>query len=281
MTTASPPSPRVLVLAPVGFDLVELKGLLEAAGLTLMTLGETASSDTSAIAALRRTFASAGLVLVLSDGVPSPSQLFEAGFAAGQNRPVLIAAPTLSDLVVPGAHVLTYEAWNPHRIVETARRMVKAPVAISPRKESPTFPDRSAARANTAREFETKVADAIRASGVDLSNRNSSDDDGFDLAVYSADLELVVGNPLLVEIKRELPPNPKPLILQLAGAAQAIRVPWVLLIHGSATNTPIPQNLPFNVLVMPFELLGEKPSPGQFVRVVQSLRNSAAHGLPR
>ena len=271
----------VLVLAQVGFDLRGLKRELREAGFELVTMGKVVGLSSTIVESLTEAVQSASLILVIADGHFSSNQLFEAGFATAIGRPVVIASRAGSAEIsrsLAGALVLTYDPANLESLVEAIRRLAKPTKVAAPKHESTRPEVSSIPFLGNARTFEMAVATAIQRTGVEVISQFSYDR-GFDLAVYSTDLEFVVGNPLLVEVRHRLPSNSRQVIDRLAHSAFAIRVPWVLLVHGSGVDTPIAPGTPPNVLVMPFELLGEAPERGQFVDLVRQLRNRAAHGL--
>jgi hypothetical protein len=103
-------------------------------------------------------------------------------------------------------------------------------------------------------------------------------DEGADLAIWSDALQATVGNPLVIEIKSELPTH-NVMMEAAQNFARYITAAgglWGLLLYGSGPDKP--RGLPSNVLALPIGALFKRLKTQSFEEVVRDLRNRRVHG---
>jgi hypothetical protein len=129
------------------------------------------------------------------------------------------------------------------------------------------------------------IATAIRASGVDTQasvlHRAAAEEIRADIAVWSDELELLVGNPIPIEVRssvltaHDAEHAAKNLMRAMVGA----KVRWglILFLNASADAMGVLSNYP--VLGMSIEDFLEGLRKRSFAKIVADLRNRAVHGV--
>lgn len=125
------------------------------------------------------------------------------------------------------------------------------------------------------------LIEAIEASGsIAVANTG---DPGFDLGVWSDDLEAIGGNPLLVEVKRSLMPGAVEQVLHGLADHPSARLGLVVYLEPPpGDQLPSREELDqarFPVLVISFQQLLRRMASASFAEVVRDMRNRSAHGL--
>jgi len=126
------------------------------------------------------------------------------------------------------------------------------------------------------------LVEAIEASGS-IAVVNTERDPGFDLGVWSDDLEAIGGNPLLVEVKRSLVPGAIDQVLHGLAAHPSTRLGLVVYLEPptgdrSPSRTELDQAR-FPVLVISLQQLLRRMASASFAEVVRDMRNRSVHGL--
>lgn len=125
--------------------------------------------------------------------------------------------------------------------------------------------------------FEQLVADLLKESGVSTVIKNPGHDVGIDLAVWSDELQEVVGNPFLIEVKSRVRSQRDLLhaLEQVESYRQKSSSKWALLILSSAMA-----NIPFvgSVLAVTMSDLIDRLRTRSFTDVIRELRNERVHG---
>lgn len=276
----------LLAIAAPGQALAALQQGLRERGHRLQTLSELPAYGSTLREKLVSAVKSAELVICVTGAELEPSLAFELGIAVGAGVPVIVLASSPIERPASMAGLL-YTSYDPLRpepallAIDRAVSTIGSAEHDSPgrRRDTTAYAAMPEMPGGAGAEFESWVAEFIRRTGVDVFLQPAGPSRSFDLAVYSSDLELAVGNPLLVEVKYRLPRDTA-VIRRLQDAAAQVRAQWVLLLHaGDAPPAAYRDLHPSNVLIMSVKELGSEPLAGAFVQRVRALRNLAAHGL--
>jgi hypothetical protein len=129
--------------------------------------------------------------------------------------------------------------------------------------------------------LEDVVVEAIRQSGVSIASQSGGPGRGFDLAVWSEDLEPWVSNPLLIELKASIGSEAalEDVILNLARTMGGTGVQWALLIYGDSPLAPDKVVGPPNILAISAEEFLRALETRSFGELVRTLRNERVHGV--
>ena len=221
--------------------------------------------------------------------------MFEAGLALGLGKSLLIIAapgatvPTdLAGQVIARArpddldainfaldHVQQRAPWDTRHTPRPGGRPLGADVV-----------DRLLARLSASGHTEASsiavLLEAIEASGS-VAVVNTERDPGFDLGVWSDDLEAIGGNPLLVEVKRSLVPGAVEQVLHGLADHPSARLGLVVYLESSEGDRPPSRaeldQARFPVLIISLQQLLRRMASASFAEVVRDMRNRSAHGL--
>jgi hypothetical protein len=122
---------------------------------------------------------------------------------------------------------------------------------------------------------QSKGSGAIAAANLDP-------DVGFDVGVWSDDLAAIGGNPLVVEVKRNLLPEATSQALHALVQHPTARLALIVHLHtshddrASAAMKTVPT--PYPVLTTSLEELIRRMASASFAEVVRDLRNQSVHG---
>lgn len=292
MATRSSDVTRLYVSAPSDLDLRPLLDGLKRRGAEPYVLSDVAPLGADIAEGLRLAIDQADRVLVVLTAEPALNPVLEAGVALALQKPLLIIA-------TPGASVpsdlkgqLIVQA-RPDDLdaVNFALDHAK-PTAMRPDHELVAKPTGQPLGADMAERLLTRLAndgltersavevilEAVEASrGIGAVNA----DPGFDLGVWSDDLDAIGGNPLLVEVKRSLRPGAVDQVLLALDSHPSAQI--ALLIYIEPSTEPLSQaeleKARFPVLVISIQQLLQRMALVSFAEVVRDLRNRSAHGL--
>ena len=219
MADKAPGVPRLYVSAPNDIDLRPLLDGLKRRGTEPYVLSDVAPLGAEILQSLRLAIERADRVLVVLGDAPAPNPMFEAGFALAFGKPLLIiAAPGATVPTDLAGQVIARARPDDLDAINFALDQVQQRAPLGTRRTPgptgrPLRPDvvdrlldRLSASASTDGSSIAILAEAIEASG-EVAVANTGRDAGFDLGVWSDDLEAIGGNPLLVEMKRSLVPG--------------------------------------------------------------------------
>ncbi len=292
--------PSAFITAPVSVDVRGVRQILERRGISTFTADELDLPGRPLSEILQEGMSRADIVLgVLGTGTASDNVLFELGFAQAMNKRTLVLvagdAP-LSAWASTGIPYIRAELTNPQAVDFAVAQILRTPLHPAPRqgpvrRTRPIGPaaDRLLARWHGADQaeagpiLEDVVVEAIRLSGVDTASRSggNGDEKGFDIAVWSEDLEPWVTNPLLIEIRATINSEAalQATAQDLFRAMGSTGVRWSLLIYGHSPTAPQRVIGVPNVLAISAESFLRGLADSSFGELVRKLRNERVHGV--
>ena len=291
----APAALRLYVSAPSDLDLRPLLDGLKRRGAEPYVLSDVAPLGTEILHSLRLAIQRADRVLVVLGEAPAPNPMFEAGLALGLGKPLLIiAAPgatvpaDLAGQVIVRARPDDLDAINfaLDQVQERATRETRRTPGPGGHPLGAAVADQLLARLGMSGHTEASsiaiLLEAIEASGS-VAVVNTERDPGFDLGVWSDDLEAIGGNPLLVEVKRSLVPGAVDQVLHGLADHPNARLGLVVYLEPSAADRPTSRaeldQARFPVLIISLQQLLRRMASASFAEVVRDMRNRSAHGL--
>jgi hypothetical protein len=283
--------PRLYVSAPSDLDLRPLLDGLKRRGAEPYVLSDVAPLGADIAQSLRFAISRADRVLVVLTKEPTLNPILEAGIALAFGKPLLIiAAPGSSIPSDLKGQLIAQARPDDLDAINFALDHAEAPTAPPAHRGSvprptgrPLGQDRAnqllarlrlAGQGPTERSSVDVLLEAIEASrGVGVVSAEA----GFDLGVWSDDLDAIGGNPLLVEIKRSLTPGAVEQVLRALDAHPSARL--ALLIYTEPSPRAELAQARFPVLVISIQQLLERMAVASFAEVVRDLRNRSAHGV--
>lgn len=210
---------RCFISAPADVAVAPLIAALKARGWEPFVLSDVATLGVSLTEAVQDAIRRADVVIALfgEDTSSSPNTAFEVGFAVALEKPVLL-------FVSPGADVpsdlrsflyVQADPGNMGAVVLALDNLDRYTGQLYPEKSPLStaaplgqYADYLLDEARTLRhapaaKFEDLVRRAIEASGA-LAVASPAPDRGFDIGVWSDDLDAIGGNPLLIELKHHV-----------------------------------------------------------------------------
>lgn len=284
------------ITAPAGAKIEALKRVLENHDIEIVTptfdLGSAWQAQINE--ALRR----ADLVIgVLTSERRSQWVLFELGIAAGLNKRSLLIAPAKtevpSDLL--GIQIVRASLDNIQALDFAISQLKQVPQTKAISASAPSTPQivqpdvnrlladlDAVSHIGSERELEELVAALLKDSGVEYMREASKviDQNLVDFAIWSDAFQPSVGNPLLIEVKREFPDKrfARDVIQEFSKTVAAAGSYWGLFLYAIEPKKPVTQSLPPNVLLISIRELLRNMQQKPFVSVVRDLRNARVHG---
>jgi hypothetical protein len=283
--------PRLYVSAPSDLDLRPLLDGLKRRGAEPYVLSDVAPLGADIAQSLRFAISRADRVLVVLTDRPALNPALEAGIALAFGKPLLIiAAPGSSVPSDLQGQLIAQARPDDLDAINFALDHAEASAATPARRGGVPRPTGRSLGQNRAQQLLDTLAlagehpterasvevllEAIEASrGVGV----VSADAGFDLGVWSDDLDAIGGNPLLVEIKRSVTPGAVDQVLRALAAHPTARLG--LLVYTEPSSRAELAQARFPVLVISLQQLLERMASVSFAEVVRELRNRSAHGL--
>jgi hypothetical protein len=289
------PGPRWFISAPVGMDLGSLLAGLQRRGGTPYVLSDVAPLGANILQSVQQAVAAADRVLVvLADETASLNSVFEAGMAAALGKPIVIVADPQVRIPTDLAGFLTVRA-RPDDLdaIDFALDQAEGRIATSTRVAPATGhalgprADQLLDRASTILTLtdptaieQTAVAvlvEALEHSGAVVVDRGGRDR-GFDLGVWSDDLDAIAANPLLIELKSFLRVEPVQQALAALSATPNARVALIVYLDPAGAEPEALRSARFPVLAISLAELLERMRTASFAEVVRHLRNRSVHG---
>ena len=289
------------ISAPAGVNLLKIKRILNEKGLEFIHPSEIPFSGQSISEKISKLISQADLFIAVFDNeLPNGNIFFELGLAVAQKKQIIILAPSKfklpSDLA--GFLYLKIDADNIEAlgftvdqllaapIKRTKKRQVKKPPRVSKPVGFGVIELRNRLKSLDSRiagyELENFVGDILKESGISIIKQSNRPDFGADFAIWSDDLSSILGNPILIEIKRSI-----------KSASQVKKVTDQLLRYMNKSNSRSAlvlylEGLPsseaqttahlFNIIFFQLEEFIEQLQENSFADIVRTRRNIIAHG---
>jgi len=284
---------RCFVAAPMGADFHLVQEVVEREGWEVFLITDVPPRTASYEALARQAISRADLVVgLLAGGSRDQVVLFELGIASALEKPTIITAVPGVDVPEPlRSFPLVWLAPGAGETLELAVRRAAADtrqVAFVPHEERPL----GAKADRILRDLEDVdgelalvaiLREALEAAGETVIQEGRAGNGIFDLGVWSPELELSVGNPLLIEVKGRLhtPVMLGGAIDQALHYTAAVSGRWAMVVYGAgppASKWP-PDFLRQPVLVSRADELVAAMRDDSFPEVVRKLRSARAHAL--
>lgn len=260
-------------------------------GVAAYVLSDVALLGASIAQSIRDAISEADQVLVvLNDEGSSKNVLFEAGLAVGLGKPLIVVAdPNLKDVPSDIASFLMIRARpDDLRAINYALDRMEGRSDASPALYPATgrslgpHADHLLDEAAKSDLRESTVIDllveALEGSGsVAVSNVNA--DQGFDVGVWSDDLDAIAANPLLIEIKRDFRTQSVDQTFTVLSRHPSARVALIVYLDESLDASKALKKAHFPVLAISLRKLLEGMRTASFAEVIRDLRNRSVHGV--
>jgi hypothetical protein len=289
---------RAFITSPVSLDVRAVRQILERRGITTFTADELDLPGRPLSEILQEGMSRADIVVgVLGTGTSSDNVLFELGFAQAMKKRTLVLvsgdAP-LSTWASTGIPYVRADLTNPQAVDFAVAQILKVPPYVDSRgapvrRTRPLGKDadqllarwKGAPGPPNGQVLEEVVVEAIQQSGVDVVSQSGGPDRGFDLAVWSEDLEPWVSNPLFIQLKASIGSEAalQDVVLSLVRTMGSTGVHWALLIYGDSPLAPEKVIGALNVLAIRAEDFLRALEGASFGELVRKLRNERVHGV--
>lgn len=284
------------IAAPSGAKLGVLRDALRERNITVVNADEPAA-EVDLQLKLRSIFSRVDLVIgVLTSERRSDWILFELGQAWANGRQILLFASP-SNFAVPSALqrflVVRAGVANGEAVGFALDQLLAAPESrpFLPEpitRQLPSLGRRAdhfltSARTTSGSELERVVASAIRESGIEVVSESRDPDFGADLAIWLDDLQSLVGNPILIEVKTQIPGprDARHAFSKLSSAiSSSVGSRIGLLLYGTSDlrEAKLQSLAPPNVLVLSIETFLSQLRDRSFADVLVDIRNQHVHG---
>jgi hypothetical protein len=283
-------APRCFVTAPNGPNLTALINGLGNHGWETYVLSDVAELGASLSHSLLEAISSADVVVgLLEDPERSSNTLYELGIARGLQKPVMVVAAVdaqvPSDLIShlqvraePGnaeAIALGLEHLSRYKESSEPTAILGASSSKPLGEYSQVLIDQYSPRLPEAQQVRT-LAKAIEASGA-LASVSGPSDPGFDIGVWSDDLDAIGANPLLVVVRRELDERSVRQCMLALHQTPGARAGLIVSIGEPPADPIVGLNWP--VLTISLSTLLVAMGEHSFAEIVRDLRNRSVHGL--
>jgi hypothetical protein len=276
-------------------DLGPLLAGLQRRGGTPYVLSDVAPLGANILQSVQQAIATADRVLiVLAGDTASLNPVFEAGMAAALGKPlVIVADPQVRVPTDLAGFLIVRTRPDDLEAIDFALDQAEGRIATSPQVAPATgralgsHADQLLERASTILALTDPAAvgqqalavlvEALEHSGAVVVDRGRADR-GFDLGVWSDDLDAIAANPLLIELKRFL--HVEAVHQALAGLSTTpnARVALIVYLDPAGADSEALRNARFPVLAISLVGLLERMRAASFAEVVRNLRNRSVHG---
>lgn len=292
------------VSAPLGVNLSRIKKILLERDLEFIHTSEVLSHGQSIGEKIDRLIAQSDIfIAVFDDSLENANTLFELGLAVGHKKQIVIlTSPSFSlPLDLSGFLVLrvtqdNFDAlgFSLDQMLTATRKKSKKRVTRSYkglRETSKPVRNKIHDLKNRLNDFDKRieeyelenfVADLLKESGISVIQQSSRPDMGADFAIWSDELGVILGNPILIEIKRSI-----------RSRAQALNVTNQVFSYIEKSNSKSAivfylKGLPsyrvhafthrFNILFFRLGDIVEQLQNNSFADIIRVSRNIIAHG---
>ncbi len=278
-------------------ELQAIKEELQCRGIEAWTAYELPSMGVSVQEHVEKTLRASDLVIAVISTESSPNVFFELGLAQGLGKQILLlVSPEYGQLPSNLAGRVYVRADPDNReAIGFALDQIQASSQRKPHKSPRPRPTeralgnqvdrylnlvRERGPEMTGTELEQLVVDLLKASGVSTVTRSSSPERGAGIAVWSDDLQAVVGNPMLIEVKAQVRDREhvQQALEQVETYRQKSKTQWALLVLPLVSAALV--GLPFagSVLTLTIADLLERLRDKSFAETVRELRNARVQG---
>ncbi len=264
--------------------------MLESRGWIAQVLSDVAPLGAALVDALREAIIAADrVIVVLPRGDGAVNAAFEAGLAWALNKQLIVVAAQDAEVPSDLSGILIVRA-DPGDLDAIGFALDQIEDRPSSQRRSQgagtgqpigSYADLLLKRAGEIRSESEALAllvDAIEASGA-AAVRSAGRDRGFDLGVWSDDLDAIAGNPLLIEVKRALTANAVRQSLLALHSSPSARLGLIVLTEDD-TRPSHDIGLAAPVLAIGLVDLLERLRRQSFAEIVRDLRNQSVHGRP-
>ena len=289
-----PAERRCFIAAPGDTRVAPLVAALAARGWSPFLLADVARLGSSLAQAVQDAIRGADVVIgVLSDkSAAAANTSFEIGFATALGKPVVLVVPPglalpsdLADHLYVQADLANTDAVM-FALDNLDRAAAGRPAVGSVSSSARPLGGYASALLEEAKRLET-APDAdflelvVRAleSGNAVAVTTAGLDRGFDIGVWSDDLDAIGANPLLLEQKRDIAPSTFRTSLNALHMTPSAKAALIVSLH-AADRSSIP-GLNWPILAIVLEDLLERLRDETIAEVVRDLRNRRVHGVFR
>ena len=237
--------------------------------------------------------ASEFVVAVLSVGADNSNVYYEVGFAHGIGKRVLIlASPEMKESTVglKSSLYLRIDVSNKKAVEFALDQVLRAPeqdrnqIATESENNLPIgdLADDLLSQLNTPESTwgahpENAVVQALGKSGVNVLVKSKYWDTGADMAVWADELESIVGNPLLIEVKQHISSatSVTRLSSQIESYLEKSNASWLLLLYleGPEPGSESWEQIPGSVMHVSLKEFLKSFKSMNFVEIVKSLKS--------
>ncbi|MDQ2829008.1 MAG: nucleotide-binding protein [Chloroflexota bacterium] len=286
------------ISASIGVKLGTIKTLLQERGIEPLVLSEMLAVGTSVLDQVAEVTARADFVVAILGLTNSNANVYyEIGYAQALGKRVLVVAPPglALDSDIVNMPFVQADAEN-RRVIDFALDQVLAAPKPSKYKLNGST-DKSKPIGSLSHELinqlhalgdhatEVEIAsiveEALRASGISIVVNSRAREGTADMAIWSDELDVWGGNPLLIEIKRDL--QTKEYIDhthdQVLAYLESSNSPAALVLYaeGPPSRDLLFSSLPIIMFLQTHELL-ERLTSSSFGSIMRELRNRVVHG---
>jgi hypothetical protein len=293
MADSAPSRPRLFISAPAGTDLRPLLTGLKGRGASPYVLSDVAPLGADILQSLQQAIASADTVIVVLGKEPALDPAIEAGVAVALGKSLVILADPQAAIPSNLTGLLTVRA-RPDDLTainfaldqaqgrSTSASKTAAPTGLALGPYAEQLLTRLADSTLTEQTAIAVLIEAIEASGGVAVN--GEPDRGFDLGIWSDDLDAIAANPLLIEVKRSLRRGAVLQALRGLHATPSARL--ILLVYLDSATADLAaqeseqEQAHFPVLAVSLQDLIARMRTASFAEVIRDLRNRSVHGQP-
>lgn len=291
---------NAFLAAPARIDLRIIKAELTKRGIKPLTAYELPSHSDSIMNHLRKAIRICDLFVAVIPEDYTPTVLFEIGLAYGlKKRILLFTSPNLKNIPGNIEETMYFRSEpNNREVIAFALDQILASQeqkTFRPKKQlEEGYPlgnrvdkylRKLQERTSSLRELELRklVVEILKESGISTVLQGNVHDPGADLAVWSNDLDAIVGNPLLIEVKSGIRTKKDldRILHQVEQCRMKSGTKWVLLVLSKTVESIAAiSGIPIvgRVLVLTTTELLKSLRTRSFAQVIRELRNKQVHG---
>jgi hypothetical protein len=292
------------VSAPAGVNLSEIKKILLERDIELIHPSEVLSHGQSISEKINKLISQSDIfIAVFDDPLENGNSLFELGIAVACKKQIIILTPPSFSLPsdLTGFLILKVSQDNFDALGFAIDQLLTVTHKKKKRSESKSFREFRGVskpvgnkiyelknRLNNldpriaGYELESFVADLLKESGISVIQQSNKPDIGADFAIWSDDLGAILGNPILIEIKRTIRSRSQALqvtnqllsYMQKSNSKSAI----VLYLEGLQSDKIQGVAKQFNILFFQLGDFVEQLQNMSFADTIRIRRNIIAHG---